>query len=291
MENISFGHHYFDIAKILREARLINAILTNAEVWYSLGNREIADLQQVDYMMLRKVLAVPSSVSIESLYLELGIIPLNIILKSRRINYLHYLANQKENSMLFKVFINQWRRPVKGDWVEEAKMNLEEFEINLSLDDLRNKSKSSFKKLVKNKTKEFTLNYLLDLKEKHSKMENLNYTELKMQSYLRDPRITVAEAKNIFRFRTRSALFKENMRSNYTDDTCPLCKEQPDRQSHSFECKIINSRISVQGSYKDIFKKKITPELSKTLLEITQIRSGYIQSPGGDPRASDDATV
>ena len=122
-------------------------------------------------------------------------------------------------------------------------------------------------------------------------MENLNYTELKMQSYLRDPRITVAEAKNIFRFRTRSALFKENMRSNYTDDTCPLCKEQPDRQSHSFECKIINSRISVQGSYKDIFKKKITPELSKTLLEITQIRSGYIQSPGGDPRASDDAAV
>ena len=98
LENISFGHHYFDIAKILREARLINAILTNAEVWYSLGNREIADLQQVDYMMLRKVLAVPSSVSIESLYLELGIIPLNIILKSRRINYLHYLANQKENS-------------------------------------------------------------------------------------------------------------------------------------------------------------------------------------------------
>ena len=37
LENISFGHHYFDIAKILREARLINAILTNAEVWYSLS--------------------------------------------------------------------------------------------------------------------------------------------------------------------------------------------------------------------------------------------------------------
>ena len=51
--------------------------------------------------------------------------------------------------MLYKVFINQWRRPVKGDWVEEAKNNLAEFDINLSLDDLKNKSKSSFKKLVK----------------------------------------------------------------------------------------------------------------------------------------------
>ena len=180
---------------------------------------------------------------------------------------------------------------MKGDWVEEAKNNLAEFDINLSLDDLKNKSKSSFKKLVKTKTREFTLNYLLALKEKHSKMENLYYAELKMQSYLRDPKITVAEARNIFRFRTRSALFKENMKSSYSDDTCPLCKEEPDRKSHSFECRIINSRIAIHGSYKEIFKKTISQELSKTLLEITQIRSEYIQSPGGDPRASDVAAV
>ena len=60
LESVSFGYRYFEIAKILREARLINAILTNGEVWYSLGSKEVSELQQVDYIMLRKVMAVPS---------------------------------------------------------------------------------------------------------------------------------------------------------------------------------------------------------------------------------------
>ena len=41
---VSFGSHYFEITKVLREARLINGILTNAEIWYSLGNSEIESL-------------------------------------------------------------------------------------------------------------------------------------------------------------------------------------------------------------------------------------------------------
>ena len=59
LKSISFGKIHFEIAVILREARLINCILTNAEVWYSLGNTEIANLEKVDTMFLRKVLSVP----------------------------------------------------------------------------------------------------------------------------------------------------------------------------------------------------------------------------------------
>ena len=45
---VSFGSYYFEIAKVLKEARLINGILTNAEIWYSLGNSDIESLEKVD---------------------------------------------------------------------------------------------------------------------------------------------------------------------------------------------------------------------------------------------------
>ena len=172
--------------------------------------------------------------------------------------------------MLYKTFITQWKHPVKGDWTEEVKTNLEELNISLELDDIKKKSKSSFKKLVKVKTTEYTLNYLLSLKEKHSKMDKLTYTELKLQNYLKNKNISVEEARNLFRYRTRVAKFKENMKSSFLVTTCPLCLVQPDTQVHSFQCPEL--RVKLEGIYNDIFTEDIPTNISKTLLRITKRR-------------------
>ena len=106
-------------------------------------------MEKVDKILLRRILEAPDSVCIESLYLELGLIPLHIILKARRINYLHYLANLSEKEMLYKAFIAQWTYPVKDDWTIKVKENLEEFGISYSLEDMKTKSANSFKRMVK----------------------------------------------------------------------------------------------------------------------------------------------
>ena len=75
--------------------------------------------------------------------------------------------------------------------------------------------------MIKIRAKEYTLDYLLNLREKHEKMENLHYGDLEMQNYLKDAEIPVAEAKNLFRFRTRIAKFKANMKNGYSSVACP----------------------------------------------------------------------
>ena len=65
------------------------------------------------------------------------------------------------------------------------------------------------------KSNEYALDYLLKMKQKHSKMRNLQYEELKIQNYLKNENITVKEAQNLFRYRTRVARFKENFKNNY----------------------------------------------------------------------------
>ena len=56
---ISFGEKFFEIATTLREAKLLNGILTNTDVWYSLQKNEVAELEEVDRMLLRRIHGAP----------------------------------------------------------------------------------------------------------------------------------------------------------------------------------------------------------------------------------------
>ena len=119
--------------------------------------------------------------------------------------------------MLFKVFQAQWNHPVKDDWTITVQQDLKDFKINLSLEEIKGKTEWSFKRLVKKKSNEYALDYLLKMKLKHSKMDNLQYEELKIQNYLKDESITVKEAQTLFKYRTRVARFKENFKNMYEE--------------------------------------------------------------------------
>ena len=90
--------------------------------------------------------------------------------------------------------------------------------------------------------------------------------------------VTVKEARNLFRYRTRVANFRENMKNNLEMSlACPLCQVQPDTQQHSFQCVIIHSKMKVKGCYKDIFLDNIPVDTTKTLMKITEIRDNYVK--------------
>ena len=95
LKTVSFGNRYFEIA-----VTLINGMLTSIDILYGLRNKEIEELEEVDKLLIRSILNAPMSSCIESLYLELGLTPIRIILKSKRIAYYHYLVYLKKNEML-----------------------------------------------------------------------------------------------------------------------------------------------------------------------------------------------
>ena len=163
---MTFGEYYFSTALLLRESKFLNGILTNAEVRYGLTNTEDDELEELDCVLLRKILKTKCSVPVESLYLELGCLNIGTILKARRINYLHYLMSTKETEMLHKFFQAQWKYPTKNDWTEQTKSDLESFGITVDL--VKSKSKYSFSQLVKRKSKEFAFHSFKEKKESHS---------------------------------------------------------------------------------------------------------------------------
>ena len=96
----------------------LNGILHNAEVWYGITKAEIADLGDLDRLLMRRIMKAPISTPKEALYLEIGVVPIGVLIQARRINYLYYLLSRNESEMVHQFFTTQWFNPTPGDWTE-----------------------------------------------------------------------------------------------------------------------------------------------------------------------------
>ena len=278
LEIVSFGKHYMEIALLLRESMFINGILFNAEVWYGLSKAEVIEFEKLDRLLLRRILAVPFSTPKEAFFLELGIVPIGVLIKTRRIQYLHNLVNKNEKEMIHQFFTTQWNNPIKADWTETVRNDLEEFGLPEDFGFLKSKSKSSFKKLVKKKAREIALEQLLENKEKHLKMKKMDYSELKLQQYFQLPEISIAQARNIFKYRTRMLPFGENFRGQKESVICPLCHTHPDSQEWCLRCPAMRKEISENPNMDDIHTDELKMDTVQAVKEILKVRQNILES-------------
>ena len=153
---------------------------------------------------------------------------------------------------------------------------IEDFGILENLEDIKAKSKSSFKKLVKVKAKEFA--FYSYCERNLAKLDSLFYTELKLQNYLKSDEISVKQGQTTFSYRTRMAAYSENYRGATGPQPCPVCGLHLDSQSMSFECPVVKQNITITGKYTNIFKNCADSKLATTLIEIDKFRDEYIQS-------------
>ena len=132
---------------------------------------------------MRRVLSAHSKTPMEMLYLECGYIPVQFILKSRRLNFLWYILQQDPKSLLFEFFNAQLNNPIKGDWILTVKDDLKDLKIDLNFDSIKKLSKTKFKMIVKDKTNITALQHLIKLQGEHSKSQNIKYQSLQLQDY------------------------------------------------------------------------------------------------------------
>ena len=96
--------------------------------------------------------------------------------------------------MLSKFFKTQLKFPVRDDWTEQVKQDLQDFNIKEDFQWIKSMSKASFSKLVKRCGKEYALTELNKKKSTHSKLCNIEYDDLKLQAYLKCDNISVRQA-------------------------------------------------------------------------------------------------
>ena len=282
LEIVSFGSHYIEIALLLRESMFLNGVLYNSEVWYGLTKAEISEFEKLDRLLLRKILGVPFSTPQEAFYLELGIVPISVIVKARRIQYLHNLAKRDDEQMINQFLKVQWNNPTRGDWTVTVRDNLNEFGIPEDMEFLKSKTKEGFKNIVKKKARKVALNELLNMKANHSKMENLKYEELKIQSYFHLDGIKAETMRNMFRFRTRMTPYGENFRNGSESVVCPLCGTHEDSQTWATKCPAMRNEITDNYDLGKCFEEDITTEAANNLDHVMNIRKMLLNRKQAD---------
>ena len=132
--------------------------------------------------------------------------------------------------------------------------------------------------MVKKNARELALDTLNEYKSGHSKMDNLFYVELNMQYYLKDRKLSLRQARAVFKYKTRMANFSDNFRGGKETKPCPLCKDDPDTQRHSLLCKVIRQNITINIRYEDIFHSQVDQEVAKTLENILRFKEDFLDS-------------
>ena len=84
LKEIGNGAFYIKIGLIYREATLKCKLLLNAEVWHSLTEKQISDLEDIDKIYLRRILNSHEKVAIECIFFEVGLFPLKYEINRRR---------------------------------------------------------------------------------------------------------------------------------------------------------------------------------------------------------------
>ena len=164
--------------------------MTNSEAWYGVKKAEVEELEKLDENLLRSILEAPAGTAKEMLYLELGCLPIGSILKSRRLMFLHHILHQEKSSLIYRFLKAQKDNPAKNDWSETVIDDLSTLDLKMSFEDIEKISKNKLKDLVDKSVKKEAFEHLCAIKERHSKVNEIDHKSLTMQNYLQPNNLT-----------------------------------------------------------------------------------------------------
>ena len=260
LENTYFGEFYFEALILMRNTMVMSILTYNLEIVYNLKRSEIKSLDTVDTMLLKNALMSSSKVSRSLILLELGLISVEYLIKQKRIGYLHTILNSDDNALVKKVFNEQLKSPINGDYVKYVNNDLKELEINMNFEDIRSMSKAKWKILVRKQTKKACFKSLMRDKAKLSKGKEILYTNLETQSYFKPGNtLSTTTKRRIFKARSRDMMLKCNFPNAFGDLQCVTgCdKNSRDDQPHLFHCYLLSDNaVSAENiMYDDLFQQ------------------------------------
>ena len=280
VNELPLGHWRTEAGLRLRQAMLVNGILFNSEAWHGISMKDIEVFEKIDEALLRSILNAHSKIPREALYLETKSTPIRYIIASRRLMYLHTILQKNKDELVRKIYEAQKVDPVQGDFVEIIKDEKESLGINLNEEEIQTMSKMKFKTYVREKVKRAAFKYLLDIKQKHSKMSRIMYTKFEVSQYLSSPLFNTESRTLLLAMRTRTVNgIRCDFPGLYQDKQCPLYCGKDDTLDHIITCSVLrihhrsynlaSDTVRFEDVFSaDIYKQKEIVELYRQLLDL-----------------------
>ena len=245
LNKISLGYYYFEIALVLRDTILISKMASSSEIWYDITKQQLRQLEQIDEMFLLQVFCAPKSTPRLNLYIECGRLPLQYVIKTRRMMYYWHILHLDKSELLYKFYVAQKLKANKNDWVTQIIKDKKDLQIEISDEEVARMSKFRFKQLLKDKVNEFATKCFKAIQLKQSKSSKLEISKsIKPAEYLFSKNLCLEEKQTLFKLRSRTIDVKMNQESAYRNKTwCQTCFLFPESQEHIFNCTEIRENM------------------------------------------------
>ena len=220
---------------------IIPRLLLNCETWNTLTKQNYTDIESIQNTNLKRLLRLPASTPSAGLRNELGILSTRSQITKKRAMYLHRLLNLPQTNITQQILLEQQTMP-GNTWLHNTLTELEELGLNISLDELKCKSKQQWKSTL---TQAITQ---VDQNERQKWMQDSTKCKLietlnKVAPYIH--KLQPAEAWIILKTRLGMLNLKMNYKTAHTDTICPLCTTEPDTQEHLLKCHKLSQSLQI----------------------------------------------
>ena len=181
------GVHKLEAGLMLRQAILISSMLFSAEAWSGVNDKQLARLEVVDMSLLRLLTGGHVKCPSEFLHLETKTWKLRHHLSYLRLIYHHHILTRDNKETIQKIYQKQNETNTKGDWLQLLKKYFEFICLEQNDEEIVKVSKSDYKTKIKELINKAAFKVFLDLKQTHSKLDDVSYTKFKKQQYLKVP--------------------------------------------------------------------------------------------------------
>ena len=106
-----------------------------------------------------------------------------------RLMYHHHIFTREDGETIKKIYMKQKEGTFKGDWLQLIKKDFKFLDVDMNEVEIQATPKEEYKKKIKNMINISAFKQFLKIKEKHSKLDEVHFSELKIQSYLKSSRI------------------------------------------------------------------------------------------------------
>ena len=228
----SLGVYTISVHLLLYQSLFLSSMTFNSQAWSNLKESDIKELEKLQLKCLKKILQVPGSTTNSFTFLEFGQLPVRYIVHRNQLNFLHHIVHLDEDDPVKRMWESQRKLNGEKNWWYGVEMSMQKYAI--SLDDVRLKSKDSFKEYTRKKIREAALSDLTKECYGKTKTKNLRYETLNPQSYL--SRFYPKQAKAIFQARSSTLDIKEHRPYRFKDLKCRLCHKEDETLQHIVNC-------------------------------------------------------
>lgn len=203
LSDVDMGSRRVEVGLMLRKAILVSSLLFTAEAWSGIKDDHLRRIEQVDSALLRSLMKCHSKTTIEFLHLESGTMKLRHILSLNRIMYHHHILQTDDDETIKKIYLKQKSDPTKNDWFCSLQKDFEFIGLNITDQEIQAIPRFEYKKKIKNLIQNAAFEYFLNKKRTHSKLNDVSYSDFKLQPYLQDVRFSKEERKLLTSLRSR----------------------------------------------------------------------------------------